>query len=111
MLGLPRDTGRGRLRALRPIDRRSICLVYLAHESRSARFARAEEDIRIMATRCGLPRYGLPLYPTIEDAAAAGFERVEDNYADGVLLRKQAAKGWEYAVVLHPHLQGAYTDP
>jgi hypothetical protein len=75
------------------------------------RFARAEEDIRIMATRSGLPRYGLPLYPTIEDAAAAGFEQVEDNYADGVLLRKQAAKGWEYAVVLHPHLQGAYTDP
>jgi hypothetical protein len=31
-----------------------------------------------------------------------GFERVDDNYnySDGVLFRKRAAKGWEYAVVL-----------
>jgi hypothetical protein len=57
--------------------------------------------------RYGLPRYGLPLYPSLEDAVAVGFEQVGDN-SDGVLLRKRAAKDSEYAVVLHPHLQGAY---
>ncbi|MGP6189882.1 MAG: hypothetical protein ACLPSH_07325 [Vulcanimicrobiaceae bacterium] len=51
--------------------------------------------------------YGLPLYPSLEHAAALGFERVDDN-ADGTLLRKRVAQGWEYAVVLHPHLRNVY---
>jgi hypothetical protein len=55
-----------------------------------------------------LPRYGLPLYPSLDHAAAVGFEPVGDHYADGVLLRKRAAKTWEYAVVLHERLRGRY---
>jgi hypothetical protein len=51
--------------------------------------------------------YGLPLYTSLDDAAAMGFHRLDEN-SDGVLLRKPAAKGWEYAVVLHAHLQGTY---
>ena len=58
--------------------------------------------------RYDLPPYGLPrLYPSLKDAVAVGFERVAEN-ADGVLLRKRAAKDSEYGFVLHPHLQGAY---
>jgi hypothetical protein len=53
------------------------------------------------------PCYGLPLYLSLEEAVAAGFERVGDN-SDGVLLRKRAAKEMEHAFVLHPHLQGFY---
>jgi hypothetical protein len=45
-----------------------------------------------MTTRWGLSRYGLLLYPSLEDAAAVGFERVEANYADGVLLRKRLCR-------------------
>ena len=56
-----------------------------------------------------LARYGLPLYPSLKKAAAVGFERfIDSNFADGLLLRKRAVKGWEYAIVLHPHLQGSY---
>ncbi|MGP6188906.1 MAG: hypothetical protein ACLPSH_02290 [Vulcanimicrobiaceae bacterium] len=51
--------------------------------------------------------YGMPLYRSLKGAAIAGVDRVDD-YADGVLLRKKVAKGWEYAVVLHPHLQDTY---
>jgi len=54
-----------------------------------------------------LPRYGFPLYPSLEKAVAAGFERVGDN-SDGVLLRERAAKDSKLAFVLHPHLQGSY---
>jgi hypothetical protein len=57
--------------------------------------------------RYGVPRYGFLLYPSLEDAVAAGFERVGDN-SDGVLLRKRAGKDSSHAFVLHPHLQGAY---
>ena len=60
-----------------------------------------------MPTQYGLPRYGLPLYSSLEDVAAAGFERSGDN-ADGVLFRKRATKDWQYAIVLHTHLQQAY---
>jgi hypothetical protein len=35
------------------------------------------------------------LPPSLEDATAVGFERVDEN-SDVVLLRKRAAKGWEY---------------
>ncbi len=58
-------------------------------------------------TRYHLPRYGLPLYLSLEEAVAAGFERVGAN-SDGVLLRKRAAKDSKHAFVLHPHLQGSY---
>jgi hypothetical protein len=53
--------------------------------------------------------YGLPLYPSLKDAILRGFERFADsNSGDGVVLRKRATKGWEYVMVLHPHLQGTY---
>jgi hypothetical protein len=52
-------------------------------------------------------RYGLPLFPSLKDAIVRGFQRFDDS-ADGVLLRKRATKGWEYVIVLHPHLQGIY---
>jgi hypothetical protein len=54
-----------------------------------------------------IARYGLPLYPSLKDAAAREFERCDDN-ADGILVRKRVAKGWEYAFVLHPHLRETY---
>ena len=62
-----------------------------------------------MTTNNDLPRYGLPLYLSVQEAVVAGFERVGDN-SDGVLLRKRAAKDSKnaYAFVLHPHLQGSY---
>ena len=62
---------------------------------------------QLKMNRSDFPRYGLPLYPSLEDAVAAGFERVGDN-SDGVLLRKRAAKDSKHAFVLNPRLQGFY---
>jgi hypothetical protein len=53
-------------------------------------------------------RYGLPLYKSLKDASMRGFERFAEN-TDGVIVRKRVTKGWEYAIVLHPHLQRTYT--
>ncbi len=54
-----------------------------------------------------IARYGLTLYPSLEHAGALGFEKVGDN-AEGFLLRKRTAKGWQYAFVLYPHLNETY---
>jgi hypothetical protein len=41
--------------------------------------------------------YGLPLYPSLNEAASRGFEQFAgSNLADGAVLRKRATKGWEY---------------
>jgi hypothetical protein len=64
----------------------------------------AEEDWRRVTTRYGLRR-SRRSRTRLPWGSRKSTTTTYDS--DGALLGKRAAKDWEYAVVLHPHLQGA----